>query len=291
MRWPFRAVPGRRGGRRAPVQRYLRVEFGQPPGGACGGVGGGVGAGRQRDRDVIRRGRVLAQAGDGGGDLGELAGIREVDREEPVVAGGAAQRPGFPGEPGDPDRHAGPLHRAGEELDAVDGVTRAAMVHRPAGPGGGEDLQRLIQHLAALPVVELLAGCGELGAEAVAAQPGPEGEPPAAELVQGRGFPGDLGRPTAGQRRGHRPEPQPLCDGGGRRQGDPRVGHLPHRRVPAQVIPDEEPVPAGFLGLGGQPGHHQWVGELVEDRQPQRRAQPGPCPAFAGHGRSSCYVA
>ncbi len=43
-------------------------------------------------------------------------------------------------------------------------------MHWLAGPGGGEDLQRLVEHLAALPVVKLLAGRGELGAEAVAAQ-------------------------------------------------------------------------------------------------------------------------
>ena len=49
-----------------------------------------VGAGRQGGRDVVGRSGVLAEAGDGGGELGDLTGVLEVDREEAVVPG----RPG-----------------------------------------------------------------------------------------------------------------------------------------------------------------------------------------------------
>jgi hypothetical protein len=51
----------------------------------------------------------------------------------------------------------------------------AVVVHAPAGPGSGEDLQRFVEHLAAPPVIELLAGRGQLAAEMVAAQADAEG--------------------------------------------------------------------------------------------------------------------
>jgi len=151
----------------------------------------------------------------------------------------------------------------------------AVVVHAPAGPGSGEDLQRFIEHLAAPPVIELLAGRRQLAAEMVAAQADAEGEAAAAEPVQRHGLPGDFGRPPAGQRRDHGAQPHALRGGGGCRQGDPRVGQLPHRRPPGQVIPEKDPVPAGLLGLGGQPGDHHRVSEIAEGRHPQRRPQPG----------------
>jgi hypothetical protein len=151
----------------------------------------------------------------------------------------------------------------------------AAVVHRRTGPGGGEDLQCLVQHLASQPIIKLLAGLGQLAAEAVAAETDTEGEAATAEPVQGRGFPGDLGWPAAGEGRDHGTEPQVFGGGGDRGQRDPRVGHLPDRGPPAQVVPHEDPVPAGLLGLGGQTRDHRRVGKTVEDRQPERRAQSG----------------
>jgi hypothetical protein len=103
------------------------------------------------------------------------------------------------GESRGPHRHPRPLHRSGQELDAVDGVVLAAVVDRRIGPGGGESLECLVEHLASQPVLELLAGFGQLAAEAVAAEADAEGEAATAEPVQGRGFPGDLGRPAAGE--------------------------------------------------------------------------------------------
>jgi hypothetical protein len=46
--------------------------------------------------------------------------------------------------PGNPATHTGTpgiLNWAGQELDAVDGVVAAAVVHRRTGPGDGEDLE------------------------------------------------------------------------------------------------------------------------------------------------------
>ena len=99
--------PERTGGDHAahPVEgQALGLDVGHAPGGAGGDVGRGVGAGRDRRDEVVRRRRVLAHRGDGGDLLGELVGTGEVDREEPVVAGGPLARAGLPGEAGDPDR-------------------------------------------------------------------------------------------------------------------------------------------------------------------------------------------
>lgn len=82
-----------------------------------------------------------AEIGEGVGDVGELVGMFEIDREEPVVPGGAADRFDVAGESRGPYRHAGELNRSGKEGDAVDGVVPAVVVHRLAGPRGGEDLQ------------------------------------------------------------------------------------------------------------------------------------------------------
>jgi hypothetical protein len=37
---------------------------------------------------------------------------------------------------------------------------RPVMVHRLAGPGGGEDAQRFAEHLTVTPVIDLLTGLG-----------------------------------------------------------------------------------------------------------------------------------
>jgi hypothetical protein len=119
---------------------------------------------------------VLAEVGDGGDDLGELIGVFKVGREETVVAGGPTQRLDVAGESRDPHRHSGLLNWSGQELDALDGVVAAAVVHRRTRPGDGEDLERLVQQLASRPIIELLASLGQLAAEAVAAETDTEGE-------------------------------------------------------------------------------------------------------------------
>jgi hypothetical protein len=43
------------------------------------------------------------------------------------------------------------------------------------------------------------------------------------------------------------------------------------------VVPHEHPVPSGFFGVGGQAGDDERVGEIVEERQPQRRADAVVC--------------
>jgi GntR family transcriptional regulator/MocR family aminotransferase len=60
----------------------------------------------------------------------------------------------------------------------------ASVVHWRARPGRRQDLQRLVEHACAPPVVELLAGDGELAGEAVAAEADPERQPTAREPVE-----------------------------------------------------------------------------------------------------------
>ncbi len=247
----------------------------EPPGGAGRSVRGGVAARREGSDDVVRlRGAACrpAQRAEVGHDLGGLAGLVEVDRHEAPVPGGPAQRPGLAVEPRDPDRHAWPLDRAGEEPHAVDRVMLAPVLHRLAGLGGRQDVQGLIQHPGAPALVGFFAGDRELTAELVAAQADPEGEPATAEQVERRGLPGDLHRPPARQRRDHGPEPDPPGRRGDCRQRDPRIGNRQDRLVPAHVISDEHPVPAGLLRLNRQPRDDRRVGELIEQRQEQARA-------------------
>lgn len=39
-----------------------------------------------------------------------------------------------------------------------------------------------------------------------------------------------------------------------------------YRAARRQLVPHEDPVPAGCLRLGGHTSDHRWIGEIVEDR-------------------------
>ena len=186
----------------------------------------------------------------------------------------AARRSGLtlPGLSRGPHRHAGALNRSGQKGDAVDGVVLGRdgapalrTTRRRGSPVTRRASAPAADHRASSPVAR------QLLAEAIAAETDAEREAAAAEPVQRRGFLGDLGRPAAGKGGDHGAEPEAFGGGGDRGQRDPRVGHLPDRRPPAQVVPHEHAVPAGLLRLGGQPRDHHRVGEFVEDRQPERR--------------------
>ncbi|GAA3646479.1 hypothetical protein GCM10022267_36430 [Lentzea roselyniae] len=85
----------------------------------------------------------------------------------------------------------------------------------------------------------------QLVGEAVAAETDAEGEAAVAEPVERRGLLGRLGRSAAGQGCDHGAEPEAFGGSGDRGQRDPRVGHVPDRCPPAQVVPHEHAVPAG----------------------------------------------
>ncbi len=147
-----------------------------------------------------------------------------------------------------PDRDPGPLDRDRLELP---------------GPVPGQLVQARVEQPGPLARVVDLAERPELTVPG-AAEADPEGEAARAQQVQGHRLPGQLVHASARQRRHHRPDPQTA--GGGRHRGErhPRVGHGLHRRAVHDVVPEEETVPAPFLGRGRQAGQHPRVGQLVE---------------------------
>jgi hypothetical protein len=86
----------------------------------------------------------------------------------------------------------------------------AAKIHLLAGPGRCEDVQRLVEHLAPQPAVELLAALRELPGETVATHAEVEAEMPAAEPIERCRLHSDLDRPASRQRCDHQAEPYPL---------------------------------------------------------------------------------
>ena len=177
----------------------------------------------------------------------------EVDREEAVVPGGPAHRLDVAGEPRDPYRDAGSLHGPGEKLDVVDRVVVAVVVvHRLTAPGGGDDLQCLVEPLAPNPVVDLLAGLRELAREPVLPIPTPrERQPPLSTSNVA------VSRATlTGRRRGSGVTMGPSRS----RSGAAAIAaSLTHEsatgawRLPTQVVPHEDIVPAGRLRVGARP--------------------------------------
>jgi hypothetical protein len=72
-------------------------------------------------------------------------------------------------------REVGGLGRR-EKLHIIDEVVPAAMVDRLAGPGGHNDLEGFVEHLAAHPIIDLLTGPRELPGDLVPAQTNAEDE-------------------------------------------------------------------------------------------------------------------
>src|SRR5918992_5895418 len=184
---------------RGPLGRGL----GHPPRGARRAVGCRVGPGRKGGDDVIGLGWVSsplsAEGGEVGSDLGKLVRVLEVDGEEALVPGRPAQWPGLAVVPRYPDRHAGALHGPRQEPHGVDRVVLAVVLHELSRPGGLEDLERLVEHLSALAVVELLACDRVFAAELVAAEADAKGQAAIAEPVKGRGLARHLDRPAPGE--------------------------------------------------------------------------------------------
>ena len=145
-----------------------------------------------------------------------------------------------------------------------------------AAPQAVEDLQALVEPVGAHARVRVLAEGAELLLRA-GAEPGAEHQPAAGEQV-------DRGRLTrqqpgaaAGQRQDHHADADPLGDAGHRRQHHPGVHH---RRLVlvGQVVPDEEAVPAGLLGLAGQGDQQVGVGVLADVRHADGEAHDGDLP-------------
>jgi hypothetical protein len=258
-------------GRPRPVAEAL-----QPPGGACAGQLGQprrVRALVVGDHEIERPGvrwTVLADDVEHGADV--LAGERRAvaDREDAVVAGGAAQRGAVGPHAAQPHRGARPLHRRRAHLRAVEVERRAVVGDRLARPQRHEQLERLVEQARPGAPVGLLAEGGDL-TPAVAAEAGAEDHAPARQAVEHRDLAGDLPRTPARQRRHHRPEAHALGGQGDGSQRDPRVGDV-ERVVRHDVVPEEHAVPAGLLGARADVGQGAHVGELAERRHVQAAA-------------------
>ena len=251
---------------RYPVPRKLH----QPPRSACRCVGRRIGAHRQRRDDVEGLRYVppdlLANRDELSDDLGELVRVLEVDREEPLEPDGTPKRLSLSGVPAHPHRDPRPLNRPGQEPHAVDRVVLTTVVHGLARPGGRQDLQGLVEHPCPPAVIEFLSRDRKLVPGPVAAKADAERQAAAAQPIKGRGLPGDLDRSAPGEWGDHRTESDRLCGGGDRRERDPGISDLENRLPPADVIPEKDSVPAGFLCLGGQPGDERGIRQRIEDR-------------------------
>jgi hypothetical protein len=188
-----------------------------------------------------------------------------------------------------PDGDARLLHGPGLELRVADGVVRPGVAERLAAPETHQHIEALVEHGRMERIVGRLAEGRELGA-AVRADADAEDQPAVAQVVERHGLAGELGGPPAGQRRHEGPELDPAGHHGHGRQFNPRIGdrHAPRR---ADVIPEEEAVPAGVLGFARQIGDDADVGEVAEVRRIDSKAHAGAPFAGGAAGRRSAQAA
>ena len=187
------------------------------------------------------------------------SGPGQVDREDAVPAGGAADRPAVVPARRDPDRDPRLLRGRGREL---------------AAPQLDEPVEPLVEQPRALARVARVAERREL-AVAVAADADAEHEPAAAQAVERHRLARELRDPAPRRRGDERADAHALGRAGDRGHRDPRVRELAGVLVD-EVVPDEEAVPAPRLGGLGEPREPARVGELPEggneDRAPGSHA-------------------
>ena len=99
--------------------------------------------------------------------------------------------------------------------------------------------------------------------------PTPRVKATAAEPVERRRFPGDLGRPAPREWGDQRAEPDSLGGRGHSRKRDPRVGYVDHGLLVAQVVPDEDSVLARLLRLSGQARDDRRISQRIEQWEEQ----------------------
>src|ERR687897_563989 len=126
-------------------------------------------------------------------------------------------------------------------------------------PGCLEDRQGFVEHPGAPAVVDFLARCRELACVPIAAKSDAERQPPAAQHIERGRLARDLCWPAASQRRYEWAEPNSLGACRDRCQRDLGVADCLHGLAPADLVPEEEPVPAGLLRLACEARHDRWV--------------------------------
>lgn len=238
----------------------LKPEAGQAPGGARLDPRGRVGARGVLDHH-IKGGEHVAQLPGLGHQLCQFGGTGHLDGKHAVPAGGPLERPSAGPSRGHP--HRDPRLLDGPRLEL-------------AVPVGRQPLQAVVQQDGARLGVALLAEAGRVELRGVRrSQADPQHQATAAQAVQGHGLARQLMRAPAGQRRDHRPDGHALGGHRHRGQGDPRVGHGPHRRAVLHVVPDEEAVPPGLLGAHRKLRHQGGLAQLVERGQEDAVASLG----------------
>src|SRR5205085_10979034 len=164
------------------------------------------------------------------------------------------------------------LQRAGDGPRIAQRVTAGA-VDGLTAPKLRDDLEPLVEERRAFRVSGLLSERRELHPR-VRAEPHAERHPSAREVIERHRLSRHLPWTATRERRHHRSDPDALRRDGDRREGDPRVCH---RGVsPKEVVPHEEPVPAGCLRVAGEIGEEAWiaVGAEVLDAEAEAHAQP-----------------
>ncbi len=159
---------------------------------------------------------------------------------------------------GDPDRHTR-LHTRRRRHAAASARHGVATQHRK------ERLDRGVDRDAPRPVVRRRLIERRVLAVAVDSEADAEHHPTRRQSIERRRRLSHELRPPPGQGRDHRPDPHPLSGHGDRRQRDERIGERGERPVP-QVVPDEEPVPAGTLRGDRHLGDHCRICERFRER-------------------------
>ncbi len=230
---------------------------------------------------------------DHGRGVGHLPAAVLPHRHHAVPGGRPAE--GAPAGPGaaHPDGDPRLLQRGrvadGGPVRARDPVVGAGVLDGLSAPQPVQDLEVLVEHGPPDGRVRLLPAVVPLEREGAA--PDPEDEPPAAQTVQRGGLASHDQRPASGQRRDQRPEPDGVRGAGGGGQRHPGVHHV-HRTgsESEQVVPEEEAVPAGGLGLDrplrhqgrvqadSEAGHRQTVSHVpnLSPGRPSWEGWPGP---------------
>jgi hypothetical protein len=148
------------------------------------------------------------------------------------------------------------------------------VLHRLARPHPDQQVQALLQQVTPGDGIDLLAQRAQFPA-GIAAEAGAEDQPPTRQAIEAHGLAGQLLGPAPGDGGHHRTEAQPLGRAGHGRERHPRVRDIGDRRPVQHVVPDEQPVPPGRLGLDGERGHEAGVRQLAEDGQEQGRTGNG----------------
>ncbi len=212
--------------------------------------------------------------------------VRRVDqrRREDRQAAARRERKGIGAVGGDPYRRVGRLHRPRRQVQLARPEVFAAEREGFAAPRADDEVERLLEPLAAFlhrdRIAFVMQGRG--------AASDPEFQPSVAEDVGDRGLFGDLDRVVQRQERHRRAEPDAGCPLRRRRQHHQRVGQdrkraaemqfaEPHR-IEADLVPEfdltDDVVVALLLRIAGR------TGQLVEKPE-AHGSSPGPILGFS----------